>query len=188
MRHLSVGRKLNRTASHRKAMLSNMAVSILDKERIETTLPKAKEVRRVVERLITYAKKGTLAARRLAARRVNDKDVLRKLFEDIGPAFKDRNGGYVRIIKTRERKGDNALMAIIELVGRSNLETVRKRKKKQKGTEGTVTPASLAAPEKADIAKKEDAKAETPAKTPAKPKKAAKKSVAKAPAKAEDSK
>src|SRR5664279_4967348 len=139
MRHLVSGRKLNRTASHRKAMLSNMAVSILDKERIETTLPKAKEVRRVVERLITYAKKGTLAARRLAARRVNDKEVLRKLFEDIGPAFKDRSGGYVRIIKTRERKGDNALMAIIELVGRSNLETVRKRKKKQKSGEGTGT-------------------------------------------------
>jgi large subunit ribosomal protein L17 len=124
-------------------MFSNMAVSILDKERIETTLPKAKEIRRVVERLITYAKKGTLAARRLAARRINDKDVLRKLFEDIGPAFKDRNGGYVRIIKTRERKGDNALMAIIELVGRSNLETVRKRRKKTKGeTTGSETKKS----------------------------------------------
>jgi len=137
MRHLSVGRKLNRTASHRRAMLSNMAVSILDKERIETTLIKAKEVRRVVERLITYAKKGTLAARRLAAKRVNDQVVLRKLFEDIGPSFKDRNGGYVRILKTRIRKGDCSLMAIIELVGRSNLETVRKRRKKAKSETAT---------------------------------------------------
>jgi large subunit ribosomal protein L17 len=163
-------------------MLSNMAVSILDKERIETTLPKAKEVRRVVERLITYAKKGTLAARRLAARRVNDKDVLRKLFEDIGPAFKDRNGGYVRIIKTRERKGDNALMAIIELVGRSNLETVRKRRKQATGETATKTET---------VAKTVDAANEAPAKVPAKtsvkaPK--AQKKAAKAPAKDVDSK
>jgi large subunit ribosomal protein L17 len=131
MRHLDRGRKLNRTASHRRAMLSNMAVSILDKERIETTLPKAKEVRGVVERLITYAKKGDLHGRRLAARRVHDKTVLQKLFSDIGPSFKDRNGGYVRIVKTTERKGDNALKAIVELVGRGGIETVRKRKKKK---------------------------------------------------------
>jgi large subunit ribosomal protein L17 len=113
-------------------MLSNLAVSILDKERIETTLPKAKEVRSVVERLITYAKKGDLAARRLAARRVDDETVLRKLFAEIGPAFKDRNGGYTRIVKTRERKGDNALMAIVELVGIGGAETVRRRRKQKK--------------------------------------------------------
>lgn len=187
MRHLVSGRKLNRTASHRKAMLSNMAVSILDKERIETTLPKAKEVRRVVERLITYAKKGTLAARRLAARRVNDKDVLRKLFEDIGPAFKDRNGGYVRIIKTRERKGDNALMAIIELVGRSNLETVRKRRKQAKGE--TATKPETANAKSVDTVV--EAQVKEPAKTQAKPPKAPKapkKTPAKAPSKDADSK
>ncbi|MGA3051419.1 MAG: 50S ribosomal protein L17 [Chitinispirillaceae bacterium] len=145
MRHLSTGRKLNRTASHRRAMLSNLAVSILDKERVETTLPKAKEVRGVVERLITYAKKGDLAARRLAARRVNDTTVLRKLFAEIGPAFKDRNGGYTRIVKTRERKGDNALMAIVELVGIGGAETVRRRRKqKKKQPVGkTVEPTSL---------------------------------------------
>ena len=112
-------------------MLSNLAVSILDKERCETTIPKAKEVRSVVERLITYAKQGDLAARRLAARRVNDPVVLQKLFSDIGPSFKDRNGGYTRILKTRERKGDNASMAIIELVGRSVLETASNRKKQK---------------------------------------------------------
>jgi len=145
MRHLSTGRKLNRTASHRRAMLSNLAVSILDKERVETTLPKAKEVRRVVERLITYAKKGDLAARRLAARRVNDTTVLRKLFAEIGPAFKDRNGGYTRIVKTRERKGDNALMAIVELVGIGGAETVRRRRKQKKKQQvgKTVEPTSL---------------------------------------------
>jgi large subunit ribosomal protein L17 len=118
-------------------MLSNMAVSILDKERIETTLPKAKEVRGVVERLITYAKKGDLHGRRLAARRVNDKAVLQKLFSDIGPSFKDRSGGYVRVIKTTERKGDNTLMAIVELVGRGGIETVRKRKKKKPAEKGS---------------------------------------------------
>lgn len=118
MRHLVSGRKLNRTASHRRAMLSNLAVSILDKERVTTTLIKAKEVRGVVERLITYGKKGGLHSIRIAARRIGDKTVLKKLFDDIGPSFKDRNGGYTRIIKTKERKGDNAMMSIIELVDR----------------------------------------------------------------------
>jgi large subunit ribosomal protein L17 len=141
MRHLDRGRKLNRTASHRRAMLSNMAVALLDRERIETTLPKAKEVRGVVERLITYAKLGSLHARRLAAERVNDGTVLQKLFSVIGPHFKDRCGGYVRILKTGERKGDNALMAIVELVGLGGAETVRRRKKKRK-TEEAGTPGA----------------------------------------------
>ena len=147
MRHQSRGRKLNRTASHRKAMLSNPAVAILDKERIETTLPKAKEVRGVIERLISYAKKGDLHARRLAARRVNDTAVLRKLFSEIGPHFKDRNGGYVRIIKTNERKGDNALMAIVELVGIGGADTVRRRKKKKKTAEPGGAGSAGKAPE-----------------------------------------
>jgi len=143
MRHQDRGRKLNRTASHRKAMLSNLAIAILDKERIETTLPKAKEVRGVIERLISYAKKGDLHARRLAARRVNDKEVLRKLFSEIGPHYKDRNGGYVRIVKTNERKGDNALMAIVELVGIGGADTVRRRRKKKK----TAEPGKTAEPQ-----------------------------------------
>jgi large subunit ribosomal protein L17 len=158
MRHQSRGRKLNRTASHRKAMLSNMAVAVLDKERIETTLSKAKEVRGVIERLISYAKKGDLHARRLAARRVNDTAVLRKLFSEIGPHFKDRNGGYVRIVKTNERKGDNTLMAIVELVGIGGADTVRRRKKKKKTAEpgGTgsagKTPETQEPKEKASVA------------------------------------
>jgi large subunit ribosomal protein L17 len=140
MRHQKRGRSLNRTPSHLKAMLSNMAVSVLDKERIETTIFKAKEVRRVVERLITYAKDGSMHMRRLAARRVNDKEVLKKLFDVIGPAFKDRSGGYVRVIKTNERKGDNTLMAIVELVGIGGVDTVRRRMKKKKAEPGTPEP------------------------------------------------
>ena len=142
MRHQCRGRKLNRTASHRKAMLSNLAVSVLDKERVETTIFKAKEVRGVVERLISYAKKGDLHARRLAAQRVNDKAVLRKLFSEIGPAFKDRSGGYVRVIKTGMRKGDNTLMAIVELVGIGGADTVRKRRKQKKAAEPGQAPTA----------------------------------------------
>jgi large subunit ribosomal protein L17 len=132
MRHLVSGRKLNRTASHRRAMLSNLAVSILDKERVTTTLAKAKEVRSVVERLITYGKKGDLNSIRIAARRINDKTVLKKLFDDIAQGYKEREGGYTRIIKINNRKGDNAQMSIIELVGRGTSDAVRKRKKKEK--------------------------------------------------------
>jgi large subunit ribosomal protein L17 len=133
MRHLVSGRKLNRTASHRNAMFSNMAVSILDNERVTTTLAKAKEVRGVVERLITYGKKGDLHGIRLAQRRIKDKTVLKKLFEDIAPGYKEREGGYTRIIKIDNRKGDNAPMSIIELVGRGSGDAIRKNKKKVKG-------------------------------------------------------
>jgi len=150
MRHLVSGRKLNRTASHRRAMLSNLSVSILDKERVVTTLAKAKEVRGVVERLITYGKKGDLHSIRLAARRVNDGKVLKKLFEDIAVSYKDRNGGYTRILKTEDRKGDNAPMAIIELVGRGHNDPVRKRSGKKKSAPKkpvakAAVPAAVAA-------------------------------------------
>lgn len=116
MRHHKSGRKLNRTSSHRKAMFSNMATSLFLHERIETTAAKAKEIRGVAERLITLAKKGDLAARRRAFRTVRDKDVLKKLFEDIGPRYADRPGGYTRILKLGNRRGDNAPMSAIELV------------------------------------------------------------------------
>jgi large subunit ribosomal protein L17 len=154
-------------------MLSNLAVSVLDKERVETTLPKAKEVRGVVERLITYAKQGDLHSRRQAARRVNDKTVLSKLFSVIGPHFKDRNGGYVRIIKTNERKGDNTLMAIVELVGLGGADTVRKRRKQRKAKEGPAGAPVKEKTEQAEPAASEPAKAakpEKPAKTPKVPK------------------
>lgn len=119
MRHRMKGRQLSRTASHREAMLRNMATSLFRHERIETTTAKAKELRPFAERLITLAKRGDLHARRLAARRVQDKDVLFKLFDAIGPRYAERPGGYTRVLKIGYRQGDGAEMAMIELVDRA---------------------------------------------------------------------
>ncbi len=117
MRHNVRGRKLNRTASHRKMMFRNMVTSLLRHERVKTTTAKAKEARSVAERLITYAKAGDLNSRRMAARKLTDPAVLKKLFEELGPRYADRPGGYTRILKLDgPRKGDNADMAILELV------------------------------------------------------------------------
>ena len=116
MRHKKSGRKLGRNSSHRKAMFRNMAASLVRHEQIKTTVPKAKELRRVVEPLITLAKEDSVANRRLAFNRVRDKEVVGKLFQDIGPRFKDRPGGYLRILKTGPRPGDAAPMAIVQLV------------------------------------------------------------------------
>ncbi|KMN29875.1 MULTISPECIES: 50S ribosomal protein L17 [Chromobacterium] len=118
MRHRYSNRKLNRTTSHRLAMLRNMANSLLKHEVIVTTLPKAKELRRVAEPLITLGKKPSLANRRLAFDRTRDRDIVVKLFDVLGPRFSARNGGYVRILKYGFRKGDNAPMALVELVDR----------------------------------------------------------------------
>ena len=118
MRHRKSGRQLNRNSSHRKAMFSNMAGSLVKHEIIKTTLPKAKELRRVIEPLITLAKTDSVANRRLAFARTRDKEVVGKLFSEIGPRFADRPGGYTRILKCGFRAGDNAPMAYIELVGR----------------------------------------------------------------------
>ncbi len=117
MRHLNSGRKLGRTSAHRTALFRNMATSLFRYERIETTDAKAKELRSYAEKLITLAKRGDLHARRQAYQDIRDQEVLAKLFADIGPRFKTRNGGYTRIIKSRIRKGDNAPISIIELVG-----------------------------------------------------------------------
>jgi large subunit ribosomal protein L17 len=118
MRHRLSNRKLNRTSSHRLAMLRNMANSLLRHEVIKTTLPKAKELRRVAEPLITLGKKPSLANRRLAFDRLRDREMVVKLFDDLGPRFKNRNGGYLRILKFGFRLGDNAPMALVELVDR----------------------------------------------------------------------
>jgi large subunit ribosomal protein L17 len=118
MRHGHGLRKLNRTTSHRLAMLRNMSNSLLRHERIKTTLPKAKELRRVVEPLITLAKEPTVANRRLAFNRLRDRDMVVKLFNELGPRYKARNGGYTRILKFGFRVGDNAPMALMELVDR----------------------------------------------------------------------
>jgi large subunit ribosomal protein L17 len=117
MRHKKSGRKLNRTSTHRQAMFRNMATSLFRHERIETTDPKAKELRGFAERLITLAKKGDMHSRRLAHRKIADKEVLTKLFDELGPRFADRPGGYTRVTKTRIRRGDNTVMSVIELVG-----------------------------------------------------------------------
>jgi len=118
MRHRVSNRKLNRTSSHRLAMLRNMSVSLLKHEAIKTTLPKAKELRRVVERLITIGKTPTLANKRLAFDRLRDREVVVKLFAEIGPRYAQRPGGYLRILKCGFRVGDNAPMAFVELLDR----------------------------------------------------------------------
>ncbi|MEL8056208.1 MAG: 50S ribosomal protein L17 [Pseudomonadota bacterium] len=118
MRHGIAHRKLNRTASHRKAMFANMAASLIEHEQIVTTLPKAKEMKPFMDKLITLAKKGDLHARRQAISKVRNKDAVKKLFEVFGERYKDRNGGYTRVLKAGYRFGDNAPRAVIELVDR----------------------------------------------------------------------
>lgn len=118
MRHSKSGRKLGVTTTHRKAMFANMAVALITHEQIVTTLPKAKELRGFVERLITLGKAGSLSNRRLAQSRLRDEKALKKLFDTLGPRYKDRNGGYTRVLKAGFRYGDNAPRAVIELVDR----------------------------------------------------------------------
>ncbi|KZC40882.1 MULTISPECIES: 50S ribosomal protein L17 [Rhodanobacter] len=124
MRHMKSGRKFNRTSSHREAMFKNMASSLFKHELIRTTLPKAKELRRVAEPLITLAKTDGVANRRLAFSRLRDKEAVGKLFVELGPRYKERPGGYLRILKCGFRDGDNAPMAYVELVGRPQGEAV----------------------------------------------------------------
>ncbi|WP_267256266.1 50S ribosomal protein L17 [Coxiella endosymbiont of Ornithodoros maritimus] len=123
MHHRKSGRHLNRTSAHRKAMLRNMAVSLFQHELIKTTLPKAKELRRVIEPLITLAKKDTVVNRRLAFNRLRDDAIVAKLFKEIAPRHKERPGGYCRVLKYGFRDGDNAPMAIVELVDREKSES-----------------------------------------------------------------
>ena len=174
MRHHKSGRKLNRTSSHREAMFRNMAVSLLRHEQLVTTLPKAKELRRVAEPLITLGKTASLANRRLAYSRLRDRDMVGKLFDDIGVRFKDRPGGYLRILKTGYRRGDAAPMALVQLTEQGAVETA------------VTEPAAevAAAPETATKA----AKPKGGKKTPAKAKKGAtKKKTAKTAKKAKKS-
>ncbi len=117
MRHRKAGRKLGRTAAHRKAMLRNMVTALLEHERIVTTVPKAKEARRMAEKMITLGKRGDLHARRQALAYIRSRDIVAKLFDEISAQYADRQGGYTRIIRTGTRSGDAAPMAIVELVG-----------------------------------------------------------------------
>jgi large subunit ribosomal protein L17 len=118
MRHGNANRKLNRTASHRKAMFANMSAALIKHEQIVTTLPKAKELRPIVEKLITLGKRGDLHARRQAIAQMRDETQVKKLFDVLGPRYKERNGGYIRILKAGFRFGDNAPQAVIEFVDR----------------------------------------------------------------------
>jgi len=137
MRHQLSGRQLSRNSSHRSAMLKNMAVSLLQHETIRTTLPKAKELRRVVEPLITMGKKDSLANRRVAFSRLRDEAVVTKLFEDLGPRFSARAGGYTRILKMDPRPGDSAPMALMQLVDKPVVAAATEEPK----TEEVAAPA-----------------------------------------------
>ena len=140
MRHKSGYRKLNRTHEHRKSMFSNMICSLIEHEQITTTLPKAKELKRMMDKIITLAKKGDLHSRRIIVSRIKQEEAVRKLFEIIAPRYKNRNGGYGRVIKAGFRYGDMAPKAIIELVDRDLLAkgaTDRERLKKEESSDNT---------------------------------------------------
>ncbi len=141
MRHGHGLRKLNRTTSHRLAMLRNMTVSLLRHEEITTTLPKAKELRRVVEPIITLGKKPSLANRRLAFSRLRDRGMVEKLFDNLGPRYAKRNGGYLRILKTGFRKGDNAPLALVSLMDRSEQAPEQPEEKKKTEKKETAKAA-----------------------------------------------
>lgn len=164
MRHRNSGRKLNRTTAHREAMLRNMAVSLLRHEQLFTTLPKAKELRRVAEPLITLGKTPSLANRRLAFARLRDRDIVGKLFDDLGLRFKTRAGGYLRILKSGYRAGDAAPMALVQLVERTPAQAAQapapeagavetnSREKKTKKTAGRSSTKKAAKKKKAAAA------------------------------------
>lgn len=132
MRHLKSGKKLGKTTSHRKAMLANLATSLFEHKSIVTSTPRAKEARSVVERLITFAKRGDLHARRRVLRTIKQKEIVKELFEEIAPRYQDRNGGYTRIIKVGRRNGDNTPLAIFELVGYESFKAEKIEKQRQK--------------------------------------------------------
>jgi len=174
MRHKLDHRKLGRTSEHRRALLRNMATSLFRHDRIETTLEKAKELRRYAEKLITLAKKDTLHARRIAAAKISDPEVLQKLFGTLGPLYANRPGGYTRIVKMGARRGDNAEKAFIELVGREpKFETAAPKAKKGAKASAKGEKAEEKAPEAEKPAKKAapkaKAKAEPKADAPKKP-------------------
>ncbi len=150
MRHRKAGRKLNRTSSHRRAMFRNMVTSLFEHEKIQTTDAKAKELKRLAERMITLAKRGDLHARRLANAVIRDKTVSRKLFDELAPRYSDVQGGYLRIVKLGYRLGDSAPISAVELLSGNN-----KKKKKQKARKKMASKDKSPA-EKASIQKKDE--------------------------------
>jgi large subunit ribosomal protein L17 len=158
MRHRKANRRLGRTSSHLKATLRNLVTSFLEHEKVETTDAKAKELRKIAEKMITLGKRGDLHARRQALSFIMSKKVVKKLFEVIAPRFQSRNGGYTRIVKVGRRLGDNALLSIIELVG----EGKAKKEKKKKAGEKKAKPEKKAAKAQPKAAKKQKAEKEAP--------------------------
>lgn len=179
MRHGVRGRQLGRNTSHRRALFRTLVTSVLDKEKIETTVEKAKEIRPIVERMITYGKRGDLNSRRIAASFITTRDVVKKLFDTIAPRFKDRNGGYTRIIRTRRRQGDAAEMAVIELLGAESKPEEKKEEKKSPAKKAKVEAKAKAEKpakkEKAEKTKAKEAKEPKAEKVNEKPKEKAKK-------------
>ncbi len=159
MRHRNTGRKLGRTSDHKKAMLRNMVTSFLKEEKIITTDAKAKELRRLADKMITLGKEGTLHARRLAMQVIRDKSTAKKIFDDLSARFKDRNGGYTRIVKVGNRVGDNAPISMIELVSRPEEKKAKAGSKSKKG-EAKKTASKKAEPKKEAAKKTERKKAE----------------------------
>jgi large subunit ribosomal protein L17 len=158
MRHNVSGRKLNRTPAHRKMLYRNLVTALFKHERIQTTVPKAKEARIVAEKLITFAKKGDLHSRRMAARKLNEPEVLQKLFAEIGPRYAERPGGYTRIMRMGPRKGDAAEIAILELVdgtARPKVKDTMKRKRARRVLEQEEKVEAQAALQEAHDAKVE---------------------------------
>jgi large subunit ribosomal protein L17 len=143
MMHGKLGRRFNRDSGHRQAMFSNMAAALIRHEQIVTTLPKAKDLRRVMDKYITLAKKGDLNSRRLAAARLRDEDMVKKLFDTLAARYKDRNGGYTRVMKAGFRHGDSAPRAVIELVDRD--ESVKGAEDKARAAEKAAAEAEKAA-------------------------------------------
>jgi large subunit ribosomal protein L17 len=144
MRHRKTGRRFRRSVSHRKAMFANLAVSLIEHEQIVTTLPKAKDLRPIVEKLVTLAKRGDLHARRLAISEIRDIGSVKKLFETIGPRYKARAGGYTRVLKAGFRLGDSSPVAVIEFVDRDT-EARGKADKARRAAEAEATPAEATA-------------------------------------------
>lgn len=176
MRHKMAGRKFSRTSSHRQAMFANLAMNLIEHGQIKTTLPKAKDLRRVVEPLITKAKKGDLAARREVLKTITNEAIVKKLFDEVAPMFKERNGGYTRVLKAGHRLGDAADMAIIELVAKPE-----EAKAEEKKPAAKKPAAKKAAPKKAEETKEaKPAAKKAPAKKAAPKKAAAKKAEEKA--------
>lgn len=160
MRHLKDGKKLGRTASHRRAMLANLASALFEHKHIRTTSAKAKEARRLADRLITHAKKNTLAARRLVFDKLRRRDIVKTLFDEIAPKFAERQGGYTRIIKLGQRQGDGAELSILELVGYEGVQVERQQKSLEKRAERKKREKQSASEREKEKAKQEEEKEE----------------------------